>query len=460
MYQHHQVPQKGYDPTTMNGLRMQLLGAAFLTLGTAQAQGPLRLSLDQAVDLAAKQSYQVQTSELEAEKARARIKEVLAIGLPQINASGGLSNYLEVPTQVVPNFFGGEPELVKIQFGVPWSANGGIRLDQLIFDGSYIVGLQASKEGRILAEESLELSMRDARYQAIKSYFAVLAADEGYRLLVEIVPVLERSLRESEVMLENGFMEETDVDRIRIELNNTLNRKLIFQRQAELALNYLRFILGLPLDSPLELTDELEPLINDPEEMALASEVFDREKHIEQRLVRTNERIKVLELRNAKTAYMPNLNGYFSHQQQWNAPSFDPIGGAIPWFPATVWGVQLNVPIFASGLRSNKVKQMKLGHEQAEVEIALTTQRLELEYSQRRFDVITAQELYNTEREQLALSRRVFDRTTLKFTEGVSSSFELTQQQNQFLAAQQNYIQRLVDLVNARAELRKALDRF
>jgi outer membrane protein TolC len=122
--------------------------------------------------------------------------------------------------------------------------------------------------------------------------------------------------------------------------------------------------------------------------------------------------------------------------------------------------VQLNVPIFSSGMRSSKVSQQRLALKQAEVNLAQTTERLELEHAQRRFDVITAQDLYRNETQRLELSRRVFERTSVKFTEGVSSSFELTQEQNQFLSAQQSYIQRLVDLVNARAELRKALDLF
>ena len=181
---------------------------------TVHAQGPVSLTLQQAVDLAAKQSYLVQSSELEAEKARMRIKEVIAIGLPQVNASAGLMNYIDVPTQVIPNFFGEGPEFIQAQFGLPWSANGGVRLDQLIFDGSYIIGLKAAKEGRIMADEELEKNVKAARIQAAKSYYAVLAADEGARLLSETVPVLERSLRESEVMLENGFAEGTDVDAI------------------------------------------------------------------------------------------------------------------------------------------------------------------------------------------------------------------------------------------------------
>ncbi len=424
------------------------------------AQGPVSLSLQQAVDLAAEQSYQVRNSALEAEKARKRITEFMAIGLPQVTASGGLMNYIDVPTQVVPNFFGPGPEVVAVQFGLPWSANGGVRLDQLIFDGSYLVGLQAVKEARTMADEELERSVKDARIQAAKAYFAVLAADEGTRLLGETVPVLEKSLRDSEVMWENGFMEETDVDRIRIEMANVRDQLLVFQRQGELARNFLRFVLGMNMGTPLELTDDLDKLILDPAEMALAGEPFDRARHIDQRIAETNIRAGMMQLKNARVAYLPSLSGYFSHQQQWNANTFEPIAGPIPWFPATLWGVQLNVPIFSSGMRGSRVAQMKLLVEQAEVNRDLTSQRLELEYAQRRNDVLTAEELFRNERDRMDLTRRVFDRTSLKFTEGMASSFELSQEQNQYITAQQSYIQRVVDLVNARAELRRALDRF
>jgi outer membrane protein TolC len=219
-------------------------------------------------------------------------------------------------------------------------------------------------------------------------------------------------------------------------------------------------VLGTSLGTPLELTDALDRLIMDPAEMALAAEPFERASHIDQRIADTYIRASTLELKNARAAYLPNLSGYFSHQQQWNANSFEPINGPLPWFPATLWGVQLNVPIFSSGMRSSKVAQMELQLKQAEVNRNLTAQRLELEAEQRRYDVLTAQELYKNERDRMELSRRVFDRTSLKFTEGMASSFELTQEQNQYIAAQQSYIQRVVDLVNARAELRRALDRF
>jgi outer membrane protein TolC len=439
--------------------RITIIALGLLTALQGTAQGPVSLSLQQALDLAAKQSYQVQNSELEAEKARQRIKEVTAVGLPQINASGGLSNYIDVPTQVVPDFFGGD-QLIQVQFGVPWSMNGGIQLDQLIFDGSYIVGLQAAKEARKISDEELERNIKQARMQAAKAYYAVLAADEGARLLGETLPVVERSLKESEALLANGFAEVTDVERLRIEVSSVRDQQQLFQRQAELARNYLRFMLGMPLSTPITLTNDLDALINDAAEMAMAEEPFDAAGHIDQRVADTYVRAGVLQVRNAKAAYMPSLRGFFSHQQQWNARDFEPFNGPIPWFPATLWGLQLNVPLFSSGLRSSRLSQQRIGLEQAELNQSLTRERLALEHAQRRTDVQGAQDRYRSERERLEVARRIFERTGVKYAEGVASSFELTQEQTRYISAQQSYIQRVVDLVNARAELRMALDRF
>ncbi len=432
----------------------------FASIAVGSAQGPVRLDLRQAMDMAARQSYQVQVSQLEADKARKQISEVLAAGLPQINGSVSLQNYLDVPTQVVPNFFGGEPELLEIQFGVPWTASAGVRLDQLIFDGSYLLGLKAAHEVRKRSDEELELNMMNARVQAAKAYYGVLAADEGARLVGESLPLLERSVNESTAMSEAGFIEGIDVDRLKIELAQARDQHMIFQKQAELARNFLKFVLGIPVATPIELADELRTLIDDPAEAALADEAFDAAQHIENQMANTLLRIQTLNMRNGRAAYLPSLSGFFAHQQQWNATEFEPFGGPIPWFPATLWGVNLNIPIFSSGARASRYSQAKIALEQAEINRTLTEERLRLDHFQRQSDVIAAQQLYENEVERLELSKNIFDRTSLKFTEGVASSFELTQEQGNYLRAQQQYIQRVMELVNARAELRRALDRF
>lgn len=421
------------------------------------AQGPMTMSLQQAMDHAAQYSYSVRTNELEAEKARRKIKEVMAIGLPQIDASGSIQNYIDVPISVVPNFFGEGPEFLEAQFGVPWTLSGQVQLNQLIFDGSYLIGLQATKELKQQSDQELELTIRDARAAAAKAYYGVLAAEEGAEALRESVPVLERSLTEAQAMQETGFMEETDVDRIRIELANTRDQLMVFERQQVLALNLLRFYLGVPSGTPMELTDDLQELIDAPDERALVGQPMDMAGHVEHRIAESQVRLQTLNVRNEKAAYWPRLNGFLSHQQQ--AFGFNDVV-ETDWYPGTLWGVNLQVPIFSSGMRANKVKQADLTLQQVEVNKQRVEQQLALEEAQARSDVETAQALYDNQRDRLELARRVFERTSTKFTEGLSSSFELTTEQGNYLSQQQAYIQRLADLVNARTELRKTLDLF
>jgi outer membrane protein TolC len=435
-----------------------ILILSVLMLGTAaRAQGPLTLTLKQAMDMAGRQSYQVQASVLETEKARSKVKEITALGLPQVDGSASLNNYIKVPTSVVPNFFGTDPELLEVQFGVPWSTTGALALNQLIFDGSYLVGLEASKELRVRSDQELERIAADARYQAAKGYLGVLAAREGTRLAADGVPVLEKSLAEAQAMTAQGFMEATDVDRLSIALASARDRARSFAQQERVALAFLRLVLGVPEGTPLELTDGLESLLNDPAEVALSEAPLDMSGHIEHQLANTLVRIQTLDVKNQKSAYLPKLYGFFNTQAQ-------AFGQDAPfeteWFPATLWGAQLQVPIFSSGLRSNRVKQSQLTLKQAEVNLTATEQRLLAEASERSEKARTALETYTTEKQNLDLAKRIFDRTSIKFTNGLASSFELNQDQTQYLTAQQMYINALVNLALARTDLRKALDLY
>ncbi|MBX2973769.1 MAG: TolC family protein [Flavobacteriales bacterium] len=437
---------------TITTIIIALLGAAL------HAQGPVSLSLQQALDMAAKQSYAVQASALEAEKAQAKIKEITGMGLPQISGTGTMQNYIEVPTMVVPNFFGGD-ELMKVQFGVPWSLSGGVQLNQLIFDGSYLVGLQATRELRTKSTKDLEQTVLTARVQAAKAYLGVLAAEEGIRLIGESLPVLEKANTDARAMFEQGMIESTDSDRLTVQLDEVRNQQRTMQQQARVARAYLNLVLGLPTGTPITLTDALQPLLDDPKEVGLADAAFDVNQHVDQQVAQSMLRLGELDVRNKKAAYLPSLAGFINYQQQYNYTSFD-VGNGSWWFPASLWGLQLNVPIFSSGMRHQQVRQAKLSLEQAGINAKATEQRLLAEREQQQAILRAAQDSYETGKKNLALSRSIFDRTSVKFTEGVASSFELTQEHGNYLSTQQNYIQRIVDLLQARADMRKALDAY
>ena len=422
------------------------------------AQGPVSLSLQQALDLAAKQSYSVQASALEAEKAASKIKEITGLGLPQIAATGTLQNYIKVPTMVVPSFFGGD-ELMKMQFGVPWSMSGGVQLNQLLFDGSYLVGLQATRELRTKSAKDLEQAVMNARVQAAKAYLGVLAAEEGGRLIGESLPVLEKASADAQAMVAQGMIESTDSDRLLVQLEEARAQQRNMQQQALVARAYLNLVLGLPTGTPVTLTDALQPLLDAPSEAGLADIAFDVDQHVDQQVAQSMLRLGELDVRNKKATYLPTLAGFINYQQQYNYTKFDVANGSW-WFPASLWGLQLNVPIFSSGMRHQQVKQAKLSLEQANVNLKATEQRLLAEKEQQQAILRAAQDSYETGKRNLALSKSIFDRTSIKFTEGLASSFELTQEHGSYLTTQQTYIQRVVDLLQARADMRKALDAY
>jgi outer membrane protein TolC len=437
-----------------------LIFAVFTAIGPALwAQGPVSLSLQQAMDMAATQSYAVQASQLEAEKAVAKIKEVTAIGLPQVNATGSLGNYLKVPTQVIPNFFGDEPKTIEVQFGIPWTINGGVQLTQLIFDGSYLVGLQATRELRNQSGKQLEKAQVDARVQAAKAYLGVLAAEEGVRLLGEGLPVVQKAANDANAMVQEGLMGTTDADRLTVQVDETRDQQRSLQQQATVARSYLALVLGLPAGTPITLTDSLQPLLDAAAANDLANMAFDPAKHVDEEAAQSTLRLSELDLKNKKSAYLPTLSGFINYQQQFSYTEFEPGNGSF-WFPSSMWGLQLNVPIFSSGMRSKQVQQAQLSMEQAQVNLKATEQRLLADQAQQKAVLTAAQESYATGKTSLALSKRIFEQISTKFSEGMASSFELTQEHGNYLTAQQTYIQRVVDLLKARVDMRKALDLF
>lgn len=440
-------------------MRHPLTSALFILTTALAAQGPVSLSLQQAIDMAAQQNYTVQGSKLEADKSLSKIREITAMGLPQVSATGSLTNYLKVPTQVIPNFFSDEPKTIEIQFGIPWSMSGGVQLNQLIFDGSYLIGLKAAHELQNQSEKQLEQTQLAARVQAAKAYLAVLAAEEGARLIGESLPVVQKSANEATAMSDQGLLESTDADRLTVQVDETQNQKRTLLQQAAVARAYLALVVGLPTGTPIQLTDSLQPLLDAPSDADLVNLPFDPSKHIDEEVANTYVTLGALNVRNKKAAYLPQLTGFINYQQQFSYTEFQPGNGSY-WFPSSMWGLSLNVPIFSSGMRKNQVEQASISLQEAQVQLKATEQRLLTDHLQQQEILTSAQENYVTGKRSLALSKRIFEQTSVKFSEGVASSFELTQEHGNYLSAQQTYIQRIVDLLKARVDMHKALDLY
>ena len=220
---------------------------------TARAQQSF--TLKEAQDYAVENSYQTQSAHFDVEKAKKVIKETVAIGLPQVSGNFNFQNFLEIPTQVLPDFISptviatliendllepgaapqGEPQSIAAQFGTKYNVSGGIKVEQLIFDGSYIVGLQASRTYLQLSQNSLEKSEKQIKEAVMRAYTSVLIAEENYKIQQEAESSLSKTLTETTAFYENGFSEEQDVDQIRLLHVNALNSLKNAERQVELA---------------------------------------------------------------------------------------------------------------------------------------------------------------------------------------------------------------------------------
>jgi len=430
----------------------------FLIAIALNGQGPTLLTLQDALQLAAEQAYAVRTSSLEAEKAHHQLKEIVGLGLPQVNGAAGFSDFIDIPVQVSESFFGGD-DLMTFQFGLRYSANAGVQLDQLIFDGSYLVGLQASRAFKHNKEQELQQSIHDAKVAAAKAYYAVLVAREGVENIEELIPVLEENLRQVKGLQENGFADRTDVDRQELGLSEVRNQLIFMENQEATALDMLHFVLGLPISTPLDLDNNLDDLLQDPDPRALAQSAFEPGAHIDSKVAESLVVLQELNERNEKATALPKLYGFVSHQQNAYRREFDFFGSG-QWYPTTLWGVNLQVPIFSGGSRHHKVQQAHITYDQVIVNQELVNEQLLLDFEQRRKNLLAEADRYDNEKRNLELARKIFDNTNIKYREGLATSFELTEERSQLLNTQNAYIQSLADLLFARADLRDALGLF
>lgn len=452
----------------MKAILTTTLGVTIALASFGQAAMPL--SLKEAQEKAANQSYKVLQSQKGLEQAKKQVKETVGMGLPQINAAAGYDHFLDVPVQSIPNFLkpildpldpnNPSPEFIEAAFGTEYNMYGEIRLDQLLFDAVYLVGLKASRTIEEQAALGLEKTIVESKHAATQAYLSCLVYQENKQILEETITVLDKVFNETRAMYEAGFMESIDADQQELTLLTTQNELITVERQLDLAQKVLNFIMGQNIDQPLELTSDLETILEAPEFSNVAATQLDMNGHIDYRLSLNNVARKNAGHKYERSFFFPKLTGYYRHAQNAMRSEFNFFESGQEWFPTNVWGLGLTVPIFSSGQKHFATQRARLALEQSEIELQETEQDLLLRADQEREDFIAAQRRYGNEEKNLELAKRIFDHSTVKYSEGVSSSLELTQKQSQYLITQQNYIQSLVDLLLARTELQKALNLY
>jgi len=445
-----------------------------LLSGLANGQEKKSFSLAEAQEHAVKNSYQMLLADLGIEEARQEVKETTAMGLPQVKATASFQNFLDVPTQVIPNFLApaitqtlvgtgvlppsaadqpADPEFIEAQFGTEYNTNVGISANQLIFDGRYFYGLKASRAYVNYVQLQKNNDEAGVKDQVAQAYYTSLVADESVTVFESSIDNVRKTLAETKAMYEEGFMEELDVDQLSLMESNLSNQLENAKMQQENARAMLKFMLAMPLDSEIELTDELEVLLSEEKAEAMILQNLSISKHRDMLLLDEGINLQQINLKVTQSGYLPTLSAFFQHQQMNMTNEID----FQTWFPNTVWGVNLNVPIFTSFSTRSKVQKVKVGIDKLEVQRAQLGSSLELQALSAKSSLITALNSYKNEKKNLELARKIQDKTLEKFNLGMASSLELSQAESQLITTQGNYVQSIFNVLTAQTELYNAL---
>ncbi|WP_396151400.1 TolC family protein [Flavobacterium sp.] len=434
---------------------------ACLGIQAQETKKSYSFSLQQAIEHALQYNYTAKNSGLDIEAAKKKKWETTASGLPQINAGLDYTNNFTLQTQAATgNAFipGGEPdEISTFAFGTKHSMLARTTLSQLIFDGSYIVALQASKTYLQYYESSKKKTDLEVREMIINSYGNVLLAEENISILEKNKATLEKTLFDSEQTFKNGLIEEENVEQLKITLSSINSSLNYTKRLKDISYNMLKINLGIELEEELSLTDKLENLTTSNLDMALTGSSFEVKNSIDYALSTNFVEQRTLEMKLEKSKFLPSLSANLNFGYNAFGDQFEFFTSNQKWFNYSNLGVGLNVPIFSSFGKTAKVQQAKIALEQAQTQLTETEQRLKLQYQNAKSDYEYSVEQYFSSKENLSLAERIEKKQQVKFTEGLSTSFDFTDAQRQLYSAQQSYLQSMVDIISKKAALEKAI---
>ena len=418
-------------------------------------------TLEQAIEHALQNNYKAINAGRDIESAKQKKWETTAAGLPQINAGLDYSNNFNFQKQgVTGNAFGpstgGDPNAVStIAFGTKHSMNARATLSQLIFDGSYIVALQASKTYLQFYQNSKLKTDNDIREMVTNYYGNVLLAQENILILEKNKTTLEKNLFDTNETYKNGLIEEESVEQIQITLASVNSSLSNVTRLIDVSSKMLKITLGLDIEDELILTEKLDDLTSKNVDLSYGGESFNVTSNIDYKIAENFKEQRRLEYKREKAAYLPSLAANFNFGYNSFANTFDFLKQDQPWNNYSNLGVSLNVPIFSSFGRKAKNQQAKIAFEQAETQLTEAEQMLRLQYESAKSDYEYSIEQYATSKSNLRLAERIENKQQIKFKEGLSTSFEFSEAQRQLYAAQQSYLQSMIDVINKKTALDK-----
>lgn len=448
-----------------------------LLFAVSSMKAQTAFSLEDAIAYGLANQNTMKLNDLEIERSEADIKEVKAIGMPQVNGAIDYNYYYYVPQQPVEDFISptvygileaeglptttqGPIETFALAFVQPQQFNAGVSASMVLFDGSYLYALRGTKVYKDLIRKQKEASEEEVTSNITRAYMAILIAEENKKTLADNITTLQKSLREVSAMYDAGFMESLDVDRLQLSYDNLNTQLENVEGLILLSKNLLKFQMGYPLDDAIELTENIDALIlKFGADSELSEVVIDPSKRPTYEVLNTSQRLNDLDLKRNKAAYLPSVGAFASFQeslQRTNLFDADQTG----FLPTGVVGFQINVPIYDGGAKSAKIQKVKLNMTEVELQKEEFLKGMTLQVRNAQISIANAKRNLANRRKALTMTQSIYDRTQIKFKEGVGSSVEVTQAETTLYQAQGEVISALYDLLTAKVDLDIALGKL
>lgn len=430
-----------------------LLSIFIWKVGSVSAQESYAMTLEECIEFAMQNNRQLQNSRLEKSIAKENIDEVISTGYPQIDGQANIQNYFEIPVTIIPDF--NDPEsgrFTEAQFLLPWQAQAGITANQLLFDGTFFLGIKAARELSALTEKQVYQSQEDLVVNVSKAYYTALISQEQLSILEANIERVQRLYKETDALFTEGFAEKIDVERLQISLNNLELDHQKASRMLRISIDILKFQIGLPVTSELALTENISAML-EPSLETFSVENFAVQDKIEYKVLQGQRELQLLNIKRYKVEHLPKVYAFGSYNwnRQWEFNS----DNRFSYFQG-VWGIQLDVPLFDGFRKRALIRRSKLELYQIDnnIDDFENNALMQLRTSER--SVLNAINSLESTRKTLELAEKIYRIARVKYKEGVGSSLEINDAETQLKEAESNLLRSTYDYLTARLDWEKA----
>lgn len=409
-------------------------------------------SLKEALDYAQENHYKIKNADIDIVKAKKKIWETTAIGLPQADAQLQYQNQIDLAFEIdIPDPIPPGQEFL-LTFAAQHNTSASFTVSQLIFDGTYFVGLQAAKQYKALTQKQKEKTVSEVRNEVANNYYLALIAAENLNVLESSKGNIESNIKETKALFEVGFLEETDVDQLELLKANIDANIENSKNQLNVAQMMLQLSMGLSASDTIVLSDSLEGIIDQINTEQLLSHSFTTTENPDFQVLEVQEELQLLDIRRYQAQRLPSIAGFYQASAQSFQTEFDFYKEA-DWLDAQTAGLSINVPILSFGMQKMKIDQAKLELEKVQNSKVFFEEQLKVQYQNALNAVQAKLKAYENAKRSLEIAEKIQGRTEIKHKEGLASSFDLLQSKNQVLESQGQYINSLFQLLQAKANL-------